>query len=62
MNVYVDRTEIERLYRSIADGEPRRELLQMVYDLFGKTHGLRPPISEERLADRCRSAKGACRG
>lgn len=49
----VRRSDIEKLYRTIADGEPRREILQMMYDLFGKHYELRPPVDEMRLADRC---------
>lgn len=47
------RTDIEALYRAVADGEPRREILQMMHDLFGRAYDLRPPVSEMRLADRC---------
>lgn len=47
-------SEVERLYRAIADGEPRLELLQRFYDVFGDQHGLRPPASEARLADNCK--------
>jgi hypothetical protein len=50
--------EMERLYRAVADGEPRREILQMIYDLFGSDYQLRPPLDEMRLADRCRATAG----
>ncbi len=53
--------EIERLYRAVADGEPRREILQMIYDLFGSDYHLRPPLDEMRLADRCSAAAQARR-
>ena len=49
--------DIERLYRAVADGEPRREILQMIHDLFGKSHQLRPPLDEMRLAERCQPGK-----
>ncbi|RKD61687.1 hypothetical protein [Rhizobium sp. WW_1] len=49
----VSRTDIENLYRAVADGEPRREVLQMMHDLFGRHYELRPPVDEMRLADRC---------
>jgi hypothetical protein len=54
--------EIEQLYRAIADGEPRLEPLQMIYDMFGKSYGLRPPADEMRLADRCANQRSAARG
>jgi hypothetical protein len=46
-------TEIEQLYRAVADGEPRLEILQMIYDLLGASYQLRPPVAEMRFADRC---------
>ncbi|MGY5812031.1 hypothetical protein ACXHXG_30565 [Rhizobium sp. LEGMi198b] len=50
--------EVERLYRAVADGEPRREVLQLIYDMFsGIHHQLRPPVDEMRLADRCQTGK-----
>lgn len=48
-------SDIEKLYRAIADREPTLELLQMVYDLYGNSHNLRPPVSELRLADTCKA-------
>jgi len=47
------REDIERLYRSVADGEPRREIMQMIYDMYGYSHNLRPPVAELNLARRC---------
>jgi cytochrome c-type biogenesis protein CcmH/NrfF len=55
----VSNYDVERLYRSVADGEPRREILQIMYDLFGKSHQLRPPVDEIRLAERCQPGKHA---
>lgn len=51
--------DIERLYRAVADGEPRREILQMIYDMFGSSCQLRPPLDEMRLADRCQQGNRA---
>ncbi|MDO1582398.1 hypothetical protein [Rhizobium oryzicola] len=46
--------DIERLYRSVADGDPNLEILQRIYDLFGTRCDLRPPLDEARVADRCK--------
>ena len=54
-----DPADIEQLYRAVAEGEPRREILQMIYDLFSRSHQLRPPIDEMRLAERCHSERRA---
>ena len=51
--------DIERLYRAVADGEPRREVLQLIYDMFGSSCQLRPPVDEMRLADRCQPERRA---
>ncbi len=51
--------DIERLYRAVADGEPRREILQMIHDMFGNSCQLRPPLDEIRLADRCQKGSRA---
>lgn len=53
------RGDVERLYRAVADGEPRREILQMIYDLLGENCELRPPLDEMRLADRCQQGNRA---
>ncbi|WP_368517459.1 hypothetical protein [Rhizobium sp.] len=55
----VRRSDIEKLYRAVADGEPRREILQMMHDLFGRDCELRPPVDEMRLADRCQPERRA---
>ncbi|TWB20067.1 hypothetical protein FBZ99_101858 [Rhizobium sp. ERR 1071] len=55
----VRRSDIEKLYRAVADGEPRREILQMMHDLFGRDYELRPPVDEMRLADRCQPERRA---
>lgn len=55
----VSRLDLEKLYRAVADGEPRREILQVIYDLFGRDYDLRPPVDEMRLADRCQPGKHA---
>ncbi len=55
-------SEVEALYRAVADGEPRLELLQMIYDMFGESGYLRPPVAEMRLADRCDQKRSADRG
>ena len=55
----LSQTEIEKLYRAVADGEPRREIMQMMHDLFGRYYGLRPPVDEMRLADRCQPERRA---
>lgn len=49
----VDEPKIHRLYRAVADGEPRREIMQMIYDMFGDCCELRPPASELNLARTC---------
>ena len=54
MRIMLDADEVARLYRAIADEEPRGDLLQRVYDLFGMEAGLRPPADEARLADACK--------
>lgn len=51
--VKVDCADIERLYRSAADGIPREELLQQIYDMAGPACELRPPVLEVRLARLC---------
>lgn len=48
-----ERSEVERLYRAIADREPTHELLQLVHDMFGVRCGLRPPADEMRLSQTC---------
>jgi cytochrome c-type biogenesis protein CcmH/NrfF len=57
-----DAQEIERLYRAVADGEPQREILQLIYDLFGEHFDLRPPVAELRLASLCGTGGGVKRG
>ncbi|MGG7580999.1 hypothetical protein [Rhizobium sp. Nf11,1] len=54
--------EIEKLYRAVADGEPRFEILQMMHDIWGPSCNLRPPRDEIRLADRCRAGGGMAHG
>lgn len=49
----IAKTDMEQLYRAVADGEPQREILQMLYDMFGVTCNLRPPVDELNLARRC---------
>lgn len=44
---------VEQLYRSVADGEPQREIMQLIYDLFGESCQLRPPVAELKLARKC---------
>lgn len=55
------REDIERLYRAVADGEPQREIMQMIYDIFGHRCELRPPVAELNLARRC-NVRSAARG
>ena len=50
----LSQTEIEKLYRAVADGEPRREILQMMHDLFGRYYGLRPPDRKSTRLKSCR--------
>jgi hypothetical protein len=45
--------DVERLYRAVADGEPQREIMEMIYDLLGHSYQLRPPLDELKLARRC---------
>lgn len=47
------KSDMEQLYRAVADGEPQREIMQMIYDMFGTTCNLRPPAHELQLARRC---------
>ncbi|MNV36113.1 hypothetical protein D3C71_1275780 [compost metagenome] len=49
------REDIERLYRAVADGEPQREIMQMIYDIFGHRCELRPPRSRVELGSPMRS-------
>lgn len=44
--------EVTKLYRMVADNLPREEILQQIYDLFGREYDLRPPADEARLAER----------
>ncbi|MBT9370308.1 hypothetical protein [Rhizobium sp. CSW-27] len=39
----VSREDVQQLYRAVADGESRGELLQRLYDIFGDSFDLRPP-------------------
>lgn len=48
----VDDRDVERLYRAVADGEPKLEIMQMIYEMFGASYGLAPPYTELRLAER----------
>gem|GEM_PF-6149626 len=48
-----DSSDIARLYRAVADGEPQREIMQLIYDLFGQSLELRPPVGELNLARKC---------
>ena len=54
------RPDIEHLYRAVADGEPQREIMEMIYDLFGEACQLRPPIAELNLARQCAGRSVAC--
>jgi predicted 3-demethylubiquinone-9 3-methyltransferase (glyoxalase superfamily) len=53
--------DVERLYRAVADNEPQREILQLIYDLFGRSCQLRPPVDELNLARKC-GARSVSRG
>jgi hypothetical protein len=53
------RKEIQDIYRAVADGRTREDVLSMIYDLFGASSDLRPPSAEIRLADRCKPNVGA---
>lgn len=46
--------DIERLYRMVADEAPHSEILQEIYDLFGRSFNLRPPLAEQNLSRMCR--------
>lgn len=59
--LYDNRADIERLYRAVADREPQREIMQMIYDIFGDSCGLRPPVAELNLARKC-AVGGSGRG
>lgn len=39
-----DSEDIQRIYRAVADGRPRTELMQMIYDVFGPECNLAPPL------------------
>ena len=54
MRVSIDTTDIENLYRAVAADDPREEILQRIYDLFGRSCDLRPPLAEQRLAALCK--------
>lgn len=51
--IRLTREEIERLYRMIADGAPREDSLQLIYDLAGTACDLRPPAQEINLSRIC---------
>lgn len=53
------RVDIQHLYRAVADDEPRREILEMLFDLFGDSCELRPPVDELNLARRCGAVERA---
>ena len=59
--VDLDAVAIERLYRAVAEGEPQREILQLIYDQFGRDCDLRPPVAELNLARKC-AGGGVARG
>jgi hypothetical protein len=40
--------EVSRLYRAVADGEPKIEVLQMIYEIFGVSYGLAPPGNRDQ--------------
>jgi hypothetical protein len=45
--------DVAKLYRAVADNEPQREIMQLIYDLFGRSCQLRPPVDELNLARKC---------
>ena len=45
--------EVTRLYRAVAEGEPKVEILQMIYEIFGVSYRLAPPATEIKVAERC---------
>lgn len=57
-DIVVGDDDLQRLYRAVADGEPKCEILQMIYDMFGTSYGLAPPSTELRIAQMC-STEGA---
>jgi hypothetical protein len=57
-----DADEIAKIYRAMADGEPIREVMEMFYGEFGRTHGLRSPVDELRLVRLCGAEGSPARG
>jgi hypothetical protein len=56
-----DDAESAHIYRAMADGEPIREVMEIFYHKFGRSHGLRSPVDELRLARQC-AGGGLARG
>lgn len=44
---------VRRAFRALADGEPTREVMEILYHEFGDSCGLRPPVAELNLARKC---------
>ncbi|WFS01615.1 hypothetical protein [Rhizobium tumorigenes] len=57
-----DSDGIERLYRAVADGEPKLEIMHLIFSMFGDAAGLRPPAAELRLASRLATGGGLKHG
>jgi hypothetical protein len=53
----LDDAGVERLYRAVADGADRKDVLIMIYDLFRESCELSPPDTMMRVADLCRGAR-----
>ncbi|MBZ5760251.1 hypothetical protein LAV84_06780 [Rhizobium sp. VS19-DR104.2] len=57
-----DSPSVERLYRAVADGEPKLEVMHLIYSMFGDACGLRHPAAELRLSSLCATAGGLKHG
>jgi hypothetical protein len=45
--------EIRKLYRAVADGEPKLEIMHMIYQAYGRFCDLAPPATEIKIAELC---------
>ncbi|NLS02292.1 hypothetical protein HGP14_02770 [Rhizobium sp. P32RR-XVIII] len=61
-DIIVDDVEVQRLYRAVADGAPKVEILQMIYDMFGSRYELAPPSTELRIAQMCGTERASAHG
>jgi cytochrome c-type biogenesis protein CcmH/NrfF len=58
----VAQRDIENLYRAVADGEPKLEILHLMYSMFGEQYQLAPPSTELRTSQRLSVGRSGVRG